>query len=217
MYFANALAIIGGTPMAESPFKLGGKSALALADWQRGHPEIAVVVASTVSPTSWLKLPSTGTVPLLGDDRILINDPALHGEWPIEYVLNHELHHLQQVDLVESMAIGEPSIWNPVATASHYVTFGRLSSDLNRIYGEDRFSNLGVERASDCYATWIEKSTAGKAGAAYGAANSCTPIRVAASIAISEGDWPSATAIQVRLERATDLLSNESGRKAGHP
>lgn len=211
VFAVNSLAVAAGTPWIDVLHETDGKDAALIENWLAAHPDVSLTVAENISPSSLVQVPSTGTINLLGENNIYIAPPSQHGEWGIGYVLSHEYHHVQQLDLVQATTNMTPSIWNPVATAAHMGTLGALSLELNLIYGTDWHSTGGIEAAADCYSAWVEQQPVGYGGqGAYLHVNECSVEEVAASIAVSEGVWPSAENIEARLVAAEEALAGDS-------
>lgn len=205
IYSCNAVVLLWGTPQPAEARALQGASALKLETWEAENVGIEVFVADSVSLTSIADVPVTGTVSGLGRDEIFIVHSDDHGAWPLEYVLDHELHHIQQLDLVDSISISSPSWWNPIATASHYGALALLTMDLDRVFVSVSGEGSATERAADCYAVWIRGSYAGSGDGAYGDVLDCSVDEVAAALAVSQGVWPSSDAIADRRAAAAHL------------
>lgn len=207
-FAVNSLAVAAGTPWVGDLAEAGGKDGALISQWMQQHPGVELTIAESISPSSLIQVPSTGTISLLGEDSMYIAPPSQHGDWRIGYILSHEYHHVQQINLVQDITNMTPSIWNPIATAAHLGTFSLLNLELNNIYGQDWASTQGIEISADCYSAWVERQEVGYEGqAAYTHVNECTAEEIAASIAVSDGVWPSAENIQARVAEAEELMS----------
>lgn len=203
----NAAALAAYTPASGAKGELSVSDERVLDHWKAEHPHIEVVLSETLGSSSLLDLPASASVSGTGADVIHIAADGGDRTWPLAYTLAHELHHIQQLDLVERFAGTRPHWLNPFRTAAYFGGMAALASDLDA-YGEG-----GFEKAADCYAIWIAEAGAGPAGPAYierGA--QCKPELLAAAIAVSEGSWPGPDAVSARLARADAIMSSSSAK-----
>jgi hypothetical protein len=147
-----------------------------------------------------------GYVNMFDSDNILYVEPIKSVEVDAKktYLLSHEYAHIGQKELIAESALGYPSHWNPIQSASYYQKLIELDNALSVYYAEkDIKYSLNtliphLEQSADCltqaWGSFPRKDS-------YVGEDFCTIEQKAAALVIADGEWPTYEAVHNRISQ----------------